>query len=109
MLDTMKEDYVRTAFAKGLSKNVVFWKHALINALNPVLTSISGWFGSLLAGAYFVEVIFDIKGLGALTVNALLKFDVPLILGSALYISMTFVIISFAVDYLYKVLDPRIQ
>lgn len=108
MLEVLNEDYIRTAFAKGLSRTNVFWKHALINALNPVVTSISSWFGSLLAGAYFVELIFDIKGLGALTVNALMKFDVPVIFGAALSIAMMFILISFLVDYLYRVIDPRV-
>lgn len=109
MLDVLKEDYIRTAFSKGLSRRTVFWKHGLINALNPVITSISSWFGSLLAGAYFVEVIFDIKGLGALTVNSLMKFDVPVVMGASLYIAFTFILISFLVDYLYRYFDPRIQ
>jgi len=109
MLEVLREDYIRTAFSKGLSIRTVFWKHALINALNPVITSISGWFGSLLAGAYFIEIIFDIKGLGALTVNALMKFDIPIILGAGLYISLTFILISFGVDYLYRFIDPRIK
>jgi peptide/nickel transport system permease protein len=109
MLDVLKEDYIRTAMAKGLSRRTTFWKHGLINALNPIITSISGWFGSLLAGAYFVEVIFDIKGLGALTVNSLMKFDVPVVMGASLYIAFTFILISFLVDFLYRYFDPRIQ
>jgi peptide/nickel transport system permease protein len=109
MLDVLREDYIRTALAKGLSTRTVFWKHGLINAMNPVITSISSWFGSLLAGAYFIEVIFDIKGLGALTVNSLMKFDIPVIMGASLYIAFTFILISFLVDYLYRVFDPRIR
>lgn len=109
MLDVLKEDYIRTAIAKGLSKNVVFFKHALINALNPVITSISGWFGSLLAGAYFIEIIFDYKGIGNLTVNALMKFDIPLVMGASLYVAFTFVCISFIVDFMYLWIDPRLK
>jgi peptide/nickel transport system permease protein len=109
MLDVLREDYIRTAFAKGLSHRVVFWKHALINAINPVITSVSSWFGSLLAGAYFIEIVFDIKGLGALTVNALMKFDIPVIMGASLYIASSFIFISFIVDYLYRWVDPRIR
>jgi peptide/nickel transport system permease protein len=109
MLDVLGEDYIRTAIAKGLSPRVVFFKHALLNALNPVITSVSGWFGSLLAGAYFIEVIFDYKGLGNLTVNALMKFDIPLVMGASLYIAFTFVLISFLVDFLYLMIDPRMR
>lgn len=108
MLDTLKEDYIRTAYAKGLSYQTVVWKHGLINALNPVVSSIAGWFGSLLAGAYFIEIIFDIKGLGALTVNALMKFDIPVVLGASLYIALLFVGISFLLDMVYRWLDPRV-
>ncbi len=109
MLDTLKEDYIRTAMAKGLSYPIVVYKHALINALNPVVSSIAGWFGSLLAGAYFIEIIFDMKGLGALTVNALMKFDTPLVLGASLLIACNFVFISFSLDFIYRWLDPRVK
>jgi peptide/nickel transport system permease protein len=109
MLDVLGEDYIRTAKAKGLSPRVVFFKHALLNALNPVITSVSGWFGSLLAGAYFIEVIFDFKGLGNLTVNALMKFDIPVVMGASLYVAFTFVVISFVVDFLYLMIDPRMR
>ena len=109
MLDILKEDYIRTAFAKGLSYAQVVWKHALVNALNPVVSSIAGWFGSLLAGAYFIEIIFDMKGLGALTVNALIKFDIPVVLGASLLIATNFVVISLALDYIYRWLDPRVR
>jgi peptide/nickel transport system permease protein len=108
MLDTLKEDYIRTALAKGLSVKTVVWKHGLVNALNPVVSSIAGWFGSLLAGAYFIEIIFDMKGLGALTVNALMKFDVPVVLGASLYMALLFVMISFLLDLAYRWLDPRV-
>lgn len=109
MLEVVREDYIRTARAKGLSEYTIFIKHTLRNALNPVITSISGWFGSLLAGAYFIEVIFDLKGLGALTVNALMKFDIPVIMGASLYVAFTFVLISFLVDFLYILVDPRMR
>ncbi len=109
MLDVLSQDYVRTAKAKGLSNFKVIFKHTLRNALNPVLTSISGWFGSLLAGAYFIEIIFDLKGLGHLTVSSLMKFDFPVVMGSALFIACTFVVINIVVDILYGVLDPRVS
>jgi peptide/nickel transport system permease protein len=63
MLDVLDQDYIRTAYAKGLSKRAVVWKHALKNALNPVVTAITGWFAELLAGAFFVEYIFGWKGM----------------------------------------------
>jgi peptide/nickel transport system permease protein len=109
MLDVLSQDYIRTATAKGLSRNNVIFKHALRNALNPVFTSISGWFGALLAGAYFIEIIFDLKGLGHLTVSSLMKFDFPVVMGCALFIAFTFVIINIFVDIIYGVIDPRVS
>ena len=64
MLDILNQDYIRTAYAKGLSQKQVIWRHALRNALNPVITAITGWFAELLAGAFFVEYIFGWKGIG---------------------------------------------
>ena len=109
MLDVLSQDYVRTAKAKGLSNNIVLFKHALRNALNPVVTSVSGWFASLLAGAYFVEIIFDFKGLGYETVKALLNFDFPVAMGSVLFTAVIFVLVNIFVDMIYAVLDPRIS
>ncbi len=109
MLEVLSQDYVRTARAKGLSTPVVIFKHALRNALNPVITTISGWFASLLAGAFFVEVIFDIKGLGYTAVDALMKFDFPVVMGSVLFTASIFIIVNIFVDILYALLDPRIK
>lgn len=109
MLDVLSQDYVRTGFAKGLSFFRVLFKHALRNALNPVVTTISGWFAGLLAGAFFVEIIFDIKGLGYVTVNHLLKFDFPVAMGSVLFTAGIFVVINILVDILYGWIDPRIS
>lgn len=109
MLEVLSEDYIRTARAKGLSEIVVFFKHALLNSLNPIITSVSSWLGSLLAGTFFIEIVFDIKGLGALTVDALLKFDIPIVMGASLFIALIFIVISFSVDYLYKIADPRVE
>lgn len=109
MLEVLSQDYVRTARAKGLSTRVVIFKHALRNALNPVITTISGWFASLLAGAFFVEVIFDIKGLGYTAVDALMKFDFPVVMGSVLFTASIFIIVNIFVDILYAILDPRIK
>ena len=109
MLDVLSQDFIRTAKAKGLNDTVVLFKHALRNALNPVVTAISGWFAGLLAGAFFVEVIFDIKGLGYTAVDALQKFDFPVAMGTVLFTASVFIIMNFLVDILYAVLDPRIR
>lgn len=109
MLEVMSQDYIRTAKAKGLAFGRVLYKHALRNALNPVVTAISGWFAALLAGAFFVEVIFDIKGLGFVAVDSLLKFDFPVTMGAVLYTALIFVLINIIVDVLYAILDPRIS
>lgn len=109
MLEVLSQDYIRTAKAKGLSYNAVLFKHALRNAMNPVVTSISGWYASLIAGAYFVEIIFDFKGLGYETVKSLLNFDFPVAMGSVLFTAAIFVIINLIVDILYGYLDPRIS
>ena len=109
MLDVLSQDYIRTAKAKGLNYYRVIFKHALRNALNPVLTAVSGWFAALLAGAFFVENVFDYDGLGQLTVNALLSYDIPLVLGAVLLTASLFVVINILVDILYAILDPRIK
>ena len=102
-------DYVRTATAKGLNKFTVIFKHALRNALNPVVTAVSGWFASLLAGAVFVEYIFAWNGIGKEIVDALNKMDLPVVMGSVLFIASIFVIINIIVDLIYGWLDPRIR
>lgn len=109
MLEVMEMDYVRTAKAKGLSNAAVVLRHALRNALNPVLTAISGWFGSLLAGAVFIEYIFGWKGIGKVTVDALEFYDFPVVMGAVLMVSFFFVIINIITDILYGVLDPRVR
>ncbi|MDQ3049554.1 MAG: ABC transporter permease [Bacteroidota bacterium] len=109
MLDVLSQDYIRTAKAKGLSKQVTVFKHALRNALNPVLTAVSGWFGSLLAGAVFIEYIFGWKGIGKVTVDSLERYDFPVVMGAVLVVSIFFVIINIIVDVLYGMLDPRIR
>lgn len=109
MLDVMNQDYIRTAYAKGLSKKVVLFKHALKNALNPVVTAITGWLAELLAGSFFVEYIFGWKGIGKITVDALEKFDFPVVMGSVLVIAVLFVFVNILADILYAMLDPRIS
>ena len=109
LLDVLTEDYIRTAYAKGLSRFQVLFKHAIKNALNPVITAISGWFASLLAGAVFVEYIFGWKGLGKEIVEALNQLDIPVVMGAVLTIAFFFIIINIVVDFIYAYLDPRIK
>ena len=109
LLDVLSMDYIRTATAKGLSKFLVIFKHALSNALNPLITAVSGWFASMLAGAVFVEYIFAWNGIGKEIVDALNKLDLPVVMGSVLFISLIFVIINIIVDLIYGWLDPRIR
>ena len=108
-LDVLSQDYIRTARAKGLSQRAVLVKHALRNAMNPVVTAVSGWFAGLLAGAVFIEYIFGWKGIGKEIVEALENYDFPVVMGGVLVISMAFVIINILVDIIYGVLDPRIR
>ena len=108
MLDVLQQDYIRTAYAKGLSKTTIIFKHALRNALNPVITAVTGWFAELLAGSFFIEYIFGWKGLGKLTVNALEKLDYPVVMGSVLFSAFVFILINMLSDYLYKIADPRV-
>ncbi|MGN6511154.1 MAG: ABC transporter permease [Chitinophaga sp.] len=109
MLDVLNQDYIRTAYAKGLGRNIILYRHALRNALNPVITAITGWFAELLAGSFFVEYIFGWKGIGKVTVNALEKFDFPVVMGSVLVVAGIFVVINLLADLLYSIVDPRIR
>ena len=109
LLEAMSMDYVRTAKAKGLRPWRVVCVHALRNALNPVVTAISGWFASLLAGAVFVEYVFDWKGIGVVVVDALEKYDFPVIMGAVLLIAVMLIIVNLIVDIIYGVIDPRVR
>ncbi|HOP02897.1 MAG TPA: ABC transporter permease [Tenuifilaceae bacterium] len=109
MLETLSQDYIRTARSKGLSFPKIIWNHALKNSMNPVVSAISGWFASLMAGVIFIEYIFGWKGLGNVMVNALNSYDIPLVLGSVITISAVFVVINLLVDVTYGFLDPRIR
>jgi len=109
MLDVLSQDYIRTAKAKGLSTNVIIFKHALKNALNPVITAVSGWLASLMAGAFFVELIFNWKGLGLISIKAVENLDFPLVMGSTLFIALVFIVVNILVDVLYAVVDPRVR
>ena len=109
LLEVLSLDFVRTAKAKGLGKMTVIFKHALTNSLNPVVTAVSGWFASMLAGAVFVEYIFAWNGIGKEIVDGLNKMDLPIVMGSVLMISIVFIIINILVDFIYVWLDPRIR
>jgi peptide/nickel transport system permease protein len=109
MLEALSQDYIRTARAKGLDEFRVVTRHALKNALNPILTAVSGWFASLMAGAVFVEYVFDWKGIGTVIVDSLEKYDFPVIMGTVLFIAVILIIINILTDISYALLDPRIQ
>ncbi|GGW73603.1 peptide/nickel transport system permease protein [Winogradskyella epiphytica] len=109
LLEVLNQDYIRTARAKGLSEFQVIKNHAVKNALNPVVTAISGWFASMLAGAVFVEYIFGWNGLGKEIVNALNTLDLPVIMGAVLVIAIIFITINIFVDIIYAWLDPRVK
>jgi len=109
MLDVLDQDYIRTAYAKGLSKKRVIWNHGLRNALNPVITAVTGWFAELLAGAFFVEYIFGWQGIGKVTVEALEKLDYPVVMGSVLFSATFFILINLLADILYGIADPRVR
>ena len=109
MLDVLGQDYIRTARAKGLSYGATVLHHALRNALNPVVTAVSGWLASLMAGAFFIEYIFNWKGLGTVTLRAVENLDFPVVMGATLFVAALFVLINIAVDVLYAALDPRVK
>ena len=109
MIEVMDQDYIRTAKAKGLNTREIVWKHAIKNTLNPIITAVSGWFASMLAGAVFVEYVFGWKGLGLELFNSLIKDDLPVVMGSVLFIAAIFVIMNILVDIIYGILDPRVR
>lgn len=109
MLDVLGQDYVRTARAKGLNEFAVYTKHALRNALNPVVTTVSAWFAGLLAGTYFIEYIFSWPGVGLTAFNAIEKLDFPIIQGTVLLTAVVFVIVNVFADLLYAYIDPKVR
>ncbi|HEX3660740.1 MAG TPA: nickel ABC transporter permease [Acidobacteriaceae bacterium] len=109
MLEELGQDYIRTARAKGLPERTVVYKHALRNALIPVITLIGLQFGALLAGAIVTETIFSWPGIGRLTVSAISNRDYPLLQGCILAIGLTYVLVNLATDILYVVVNPRIR
>src|SRR5437868_3014881 len=109
MLEELGQDYIRTARAKGLSENVVVYKHALRNALVPVLTVVGLQFGALLAGAIVTETIFSWPGIGRLTISAISSRDYYLVQGCILMIGLTYVAVNFMTDFFYSLANPRIR
>ena len=109
MLEALSQDYIRTARAKGISRRRVVVRHALRNALNPVVTSAGGWLASLLAGAVFVEYVFDWKGMGVVIVDGLEKYDFPVVMGAILFVCLLLVAINILTDLIYGWLDPRVR
>jgi peptide/nickel transport system permease protein len=109
VLDILERDFIRTARAKGLREREVYLRHVLPNAMPPVVTAISGWLASLLAGSVFVEYVFGWHGLGKVTVDALMNFDMPVVMGCVLLVAFFFVLINILVDLIHAWLDPRIR
>lgn len=109
MLDVLSQDYIRTARAKGLPMGATILKHALRNALNPVVTTISAWLAGTLAGTFFIESIFNWPGIGRLAYDAVLQLDFPMIQGTVLFTAVVFVAVNFIVDIVYSLLDPKVR
>ena len=109
MLDVLGSDYIRTARAKGLSEGVVLYKHALRNAILPVVTVLGLQFGNVLAGAVLVETVFNWPGLGRLAFDSVLRRDYPTIMGVLLFSSMVVVVMNLVTDLCYRLIDPRIR
>ena len=109
MLDVLSQDYIRTARAKGVPRRDIIFGHALKNAIIPVITSIGLRFGILLAGSTLVETVFSIPGMGRYLVDGVLNRDYPVVQGSVLVLTATFVIVNAITDFIYAVVDPRIK
>lgn len=109
MLDVLSQDYIRTSRAKGLTQAKTIFKHALRNALNPVVTTISAWLASTLAGTLFIEYIFYWPGLGQLSFESVRQLDFPIIQGTVLLSAVIFVLVNFFVDIIYSLLDPKVR
>jgi len=109
MLDVLGQDFVRTARAKGVNEWKVIIKHALRNALNPVITTISAWLAALLGGTFFIEYIFNWPGIGLLAINSILSLDFPMIQGTVLFTAVIFIIVNMIVDIMYAFLDPKVK
>lgn len=109
MLEAIRQDYVRTCRAKGGEERVVIWKHALKNALLPVITVTGNNFGGLLGGAMITETVYSIPGLGTMLVNSIKTKDIPMVMGTTLFLAAFFCLIMVVVDIMYALVDPRIK
>jgi ABC-type dipeptide/oligopeptide/nickel transport system permease component len=109
LIEVLGEDYIRTSRAKGLVERIVLSRHALRNALIPVITIVGLQFGNMLAGAVVTETVFSRPGLGRLTVNAILSKDYPLVQGCVLFLATAYLLVNLMVDIAYAWLDPRIR
>lgn len=109
MLETIRQDYIRTARSKGATEKIIIWRHALKNALLPVVTVIGSEFGGLLGGAILIESVFGLPGLGSLVVNSIRTKDVPQVMAATLFIAFIFCIVLLANDIAYAYIDPRVK
>lgn len=109
MLETVRQEYIRTAKAKGASERRIIWKHALRNALLPVVTTLGTSFGASLGGAIIAETVFAMPGMGTLITTAIRQKDIPVVMGSTLFLAVLFSLIILIVDVLYAFIDPRIK
>jgi peptide/nickel transport system permease protein len=109
MLETIRQDYIRTARAKGAPERQVIFKHALKNALLPVVTVLGMNFGFLLGGAVVIETIFSIPGLGTMVLEGIRSKDVPIVMGSTLFLATIFSLVMLLLDVAYAFIDPRIK
>ncbi len=109
LLDVLRQDYLRTAIAKGLSRGKAVWRHGIKNALIPVLTVMGTVFGALMSGSFVVETIFRVPGIGFESINSITKRDYPVIQGMALLVAALYILVNLAVDVCYGLIDPRIR
>lgn len=109
MLETIRQDYIRTARAKGAAERVVIWRHALKNALLPVITAAGNTFGALLGGAIVTETLFSLPGLGTFVVNGIKQKDIPVVMGGTITLAVLFSFVMLAVDLIYAFVDPRVK
>ena len=109
MLEVIRQDYVSTARAKGVNEKIITYRHMLRNALIPIITAVGLQFGSLLGGAMLTETVFSWPGLGRLMVDAIKSKDIPLVLGSIIFMATTFTVVNLVVDIIYAFVDPRIK
>jgi len=109
MLETVRQEYIRTAQAKGAPERVVIWHHALRNALIPVVTTMGTSFGASLGGAIIAETVFAMPGMGTLLTTAIRQKDVPMVMGATLFLAFLFSVVILLVDVLYAFIDPRIK